>query len=135
MKIVIAATCLLLLLSSSTKAAFTETKATVSNSEQVQLINQLSILANLSRKEYEQFTGRHLSLTKRILFGVNRRHLQKQLKYYQETNILPSEILNLYMVPEKKGGSNTGRTIAIVLLTILLLFLIGFLVLISKWKG
>ncbi len=129
MKIIIAITCLLLLLSGTTKAAFTEKETTVANAEQSQLINQLSALANLSRKDYEQLTGRHLSLVERISYHLEMKHLRNELKKTDATASLQQRLFDNYLSPKKGQGARTFLAIIIVLI---LLFLILILALLGK---
>lgn len=131
MKIIIAITCLLLLVSGTTKAAFTEKETTVTTTEQSQFISQLSTVANLSRKEFEQLTGRKLSLVERIGLQIAQHRLKKDLKRYEATGTLPQKLFENYLSPDK---GRSGRNVLLIVIIVLLLLLLIPLAFIGKWK-
>lgn len=78
-----------LLISTQSFAAFTESKAeqkeTYGAFKNAETKAAAEVFVNLSRKEYEQLTGKHLNLMERLAFKVTQKKVKQQLIATQQT--------------------------------------------------
>ena len=68
----------------TTNAAFTETKTEKKESygafKNAETRAAAEMFVKMSRKDYEDLTGRHLSLMERAAFKIQQKHLKKELQ-------------------------------------------------------
>lgn len=73
------------LLVNSSQAAFTssskeEKKENYGSFKNAETKAMAEMFVKMSRQEYEQVTGRHLSITERLAFKVQQKHIKKELQ-------------------------------------------------------
>lgn len=79
----------LLAINFSSHAAFTESttvqKESYGTFKSADMKAAAEAFVNMSRKEYEELTGRHLSLTERLAFKVQQKRIKRELIATQQT--------------------------------------------------